>query len=140
MLESGHAASDVRDVEWPAELISALMGYNSILELNAISKVHWPAKLFSMDKNSSNLVTKAFPLLGLARFLVYGPRLGLPKGKWMATVSLAVADNSSGDQIAIAISKTKDKKPGQWGNRAAALRDIQLNCLLLLLPLVFQSR
>ena len=110
MLESGHAASDVRDVEWPAELISALMGYNSILELNAISKVHWPAKLFSMDKNSSNLVTKAFPLLGPARFLVYGPRLGLPKGKWMATVSLAVADNSSGNRIAVAISQNQGQK------------------------------
>jgi len=76
-----------------------LTPYQAVLRGEPLDRVHWPAEFFFNSDNPGSLLSGPQDLTGKARFLIHGPYLHLPRGKWKARVEIEVAENLSGNQI-----------------------------------------
>jgi hypothetical protein len=85
-------------------LLSELKGYDQLLECRPNYCVHWPNSTFHLTDKDATLATDYIELTGPARLLVFGPYMGLPRGRWIAAPAITVADNLSGNNITIDIS------------------------------------
>ena len=89
-------------------LILSIEGYDSILGLSPASKIHWPAQIFSTKEKVASAAERIY-LVGPSRGLMFGPYLGLPKGKWKSTVFFSTADNASRNRVGLEVAqKVKD--------------------------------
>ncbi len=80
-------------------LASSLEGYEQLIAGQAIHTIRWPSSIFSLvDKNMEPAI-EPVSLVGPARYLVIGPYMGLPRGKWHGSISISVFDNLSGNGI-----------------------------------------
>lgn len=84
-------------------------GYDAILERKLITEVTWPAGILLDADKRTLLADQPIELVGPARFLVYGPYFGLPRGKWIAEPLFDVYENASGN--AVVIDLVADGKP-----------------------------
>lgn len=105
MILAGCAPGKKTETECTRKLISSLKDYNSILELNPMSTVCWPGEIFLTEGNKPAGVGQTVNLMGPARVLVYGPYLGLPRGKWTATIKFSVFNNTSRNRVILDISQ-----------------------------------
>ncbi len=87
-----------------SELAASLADYDQLLRHGFIHSLRWPGALFHLLDKQSGPAIEAVDLTGPARFLVSGPYLGLPRGRWNAELAFSVWDNLSGNRILIDIS------------------------------------
>ena len=102
---TGCTSGKKAETEYSRKLVSCLKGYNSILELTPASAICWPGELFQTEDNKCAGAGQTVNLLGPSRVLVYGPYLGLPRGRWTATITFSVSNNASGNRILLDISQ-----------------------------------
>ena len=90
-------------------VISELSGYDAIVDMQLISNVCWPAKLFLARDNKGCHVDGPLTLTGPARVLAHGPYCGLPRGSWTVTLYLTVSGNISGNELLLTVSQLRGK-------------------------------
>jgi hypothetical protein len=76
-------------------------GYESVLEGKLITSVQWPAEVFIAADQKGAPADHDIDLIGPARFLIYGPYFGLPRGKWLARPSFQLGENISGNRLLV---------------------------------------
>jgi hypothetical protein len=87
-----------------SRLSPELQDYDHLLERGSNSRLRWPNSMFHLTDKEATPATDYIELTGAARLLVFGPYLGLPRGRWIAAPAISVDDNRSGNSIMIDIS------------------------------------
>lgn len=73
--------------------------YGPLVEGETLRAVEWPARLLLDWDHPGRFLEGAVPLLGPARFVVCGPYLHLPAGRWRMTVGFETHDCWSDNRI-----------------------------------------
>lgn len=67
-------------------------------------RIAWPTELFFQAEPRQDFLDGPTELVGPARFLSYGPYLHLPKGAWIVTITIEVAENFSGNHLLVDVA------------------------------------
>jgi hypothetical protein len=73
--------------------------YKGIVEGNPLQFVEWPKMIFLDWDRRDTYSGEPMNMVGPARFLICGPTMHLPRGKWIANVEIEVAGNHSGNRL-----------------------------------------
>jgi hypothetical protein len=107
LFETRAAQIDTRLTSFEAGLVDYALGpFTSLVGYTPIAKVTWPGALFSPPGGESDY-SKVVDLTGEARIFIYGPGLHLPRGRWIATASFNIANNESGNTLAVDVFNGK---------------------------------
>jgi len=69
-----------------------------------VERIAWPTELFFQAEPRQDFLDGPTELVGPARFLSYGPYLHLPKGAWIVTITIEVAENFSGNHLLVDVA------------------------------------
>jgi hypothetical protein len=69
-----------------------------------VARIAWPTELFFQVDPPRDFLEGPTNLVGPARFLSYGPYLHLPKGSWSVKITIEVAENFSGNHLAVDVA------------------------------------
>lgn len=75
--------------------------YTAIAIGARLRTVEWPTELFLDWDTPGAFLAKPIELVGPARFIICGPYLHLPVGRWRAVLHFEIADNLSGNRLGV---------------------------------------
>lgn len=77
--------------------------YQPLLSGRAMAAASWPTELFLYWDRPGKFLHGPVDLTGPARFIVCGPYLHLPRGRWRARFLVRISDNWSGNRMSLDI-------------------------------------
>jgi hypothetical protein len=86
------------------QLAACYLCYDAVLGGQPIRKAIWPASVFLAADQSGASADQDFDLTGPARFLIYGPYFGLPRGIWLARPVFLLQENFSSNSMTIDVA------------------------------------
>ncbi len=75
--------------------------YEGIAERHSITPIEWPGNLFLDWSAPGEFLTGSIDLVGPARFIICGPYLHLPPGKWLVQVIIELDENFSENRLGV---------------------------------------
>lgn len=76
----------------------ALDSYTTLLD-GEVPEFRWPTRMFRDSFRTDEAIEGPVDLTGPARYLMFGPLLHLPPGRWRASIVFRVDDNLSGNTL-----------------------------------------
>jgi hypothetical protein len=98
-LSSAESIAARSDAEGQAMLTLIAKQYAEVGTARSVAQIAWPTELFFQAHPPQDFLVGPTDLVGPARLLFYGPYLHLPKGSWIATITVEVAENFSGNYL-----------------------------------------
>jgi len=92
------AYADVMSSEDHRLVTDALDSYATLLD-GEIPAFRWPTRMFRDSFRTEEAIEGPVDLTGPARYLMFGPLLHLPPGRWRASIVFRVDDNLSGNTL-----------------------------------------
>jgi hypothetical protein len=75
--------------------------YDKLLYPQQTGTISWPIDVFNFIDKKPETAAGTVELLGPARYLFAGPYMGLPRGRWTASVTFSVDENLSGNKLVV---------------------------------------
>jgi hypothetical protein len=99
---AGHVAPMVPSGEEPIAK-RCLASYRALLAQQPINSMVWPADVFTSVDHGGAPLSGMIDMTGRQRLLIDGPWLGLPSGRWQASVDFEVTENLMGCLMYISV-------------------------------------
>jgi len=96
----------------------SLSSFQPLLERKAVSRLDWPAELFTCDRTPAGPASGRLGMMGPGRVFIWGPYQHIPEGKWRVEADFSVYDNFSGNILKIDVFQNGTSDPvrveGKW--------------------------